>query len=163
MKQPQTPPPVPRFNASELQCDENGNLRHLLTLKGLSKEMLTGLLDRAEGYLSPVGHPAARNAIMVGRTVANLFFEASTRTRASFDLAATRLGADVLNLDVNMSSRIKGESILDTIYTLQAMRVDVFVVRDASAGVPAKAPTCGNTPFRSAAARRAFAPAAGAA
>ena len=109
----------------------------MLTLKGLSKDMLTGLLDRAEHYLTPIGHPAARNAILVGRTVANLFFEASTRTRASFDLAAKRLGADVLNLDVNMSSRIKGESILDTIYTLQAMQVDVFVVRDASAGVPA--------------------------
>jgi len=137
MSQPQSLPPAPRFNASELQCDSNGNLRHLLTLKGLSKDMLTDLLDRAEGYLTPVGHPAARNAILVGRTVANLFFEASTRTRASFDLAARRLGADVLNLDVNMSSRVKGESILDTIYTLQAMQVDIFVVRDASAGVPA--------------------------
>ena len=137
MKQPQSLPPVPGLNASELQCDKNGNLRHLLTLKGLSKGMLVGLLDRAENYLSPIGQPAARNAILTGRTVANLFFEASTRTRASFDLAAKRLGADVLNLDVNMSSRIKGESILDTIYTLQAMQVDVFVVRDASAGVPA--------------------------
>ena len=69
--------------------------------------------------------------------MANLFFEPSTRTRASFDLAGKRLGADVLNLDVNTSSRKKGESILDTIYTLQAMHVDVMVVRDASAGVPA--------------------------
>jgi aspartate carbamoyltransferase catalytic subunit len=74
---------------------------------------------------------------LVGRTVANLFFEPSTRTRASFDLAGKRLGADVLNLDVNTSSRKKGESILDTIYTLQAMQVDVMVVRDASSGVPA--------------------------
>jgi aspartate carbamoyltransferase catalytic subunit len=67
-----------------------------------------------------------------------LFFEASTRTRASFELAAKRLRADVLNLDVNMSSRAKGESIMDTIFTLQAMRVDIFVVRDASTGVPAR-------------------------
>ena len=78
-----------------------------------------------------------RNSSLAGRTVANLFFEPSTRTRASFDLAAKRLGADVLNLDVNTSSRKKGESILDTIYTLQAMQVDIMVIRDASAGVPA--------------------------
>jgi aspartate carbamoyltransferase catalytic subunit len=74
---------------------------------------------------------------MRGRTVANLFFEPSTRTRASFELAAKRLGADVLNLDVNMSSRAKGESLIDTIYTLEAMHIDVFVVRDASTGIPA--------------------------
>jgi aspartate carbamoyltransferase catalytic subunit len=69
--------------------------------------------------------------------VGNLFFEPSTRTRASFDLAGRRLGADVLNLDVNTSSRKKGESILDTIYTLEAMAVDIMVVRDAGSGVPA--------------------------
>jgi aspartate carbamoyltransferase catalytic subunit len=79
----------------------------------------------------------ARNQALAGRTIGNLFFEPSTRTRASFDLAGRRLGADVLNLDVNTSSRKKGESILDTIYTLQAMQVDVMVVRDASDGVPA--------------------------
>jgi len=76
-----------------------------------------------------------RNAQLKGRTVANLFFEPSTRTRASFELAAKRLGSDVLNLDVNTSSRKKGESILDTIYTLQAMQVDIFVIRDAQSGV----------------------------
>jgi aspartate carbamoyltransferase catalytic subunit len=79
----------------------------------------------------------ARRESLAGKTVANLFFEPSTRTRASFDLASRRLGADVLNLDVNTSSRKKGESILDTIYTLQAMQVDIMVVRDAGAGVPA--------------------------
>jgi aspartate carbamoyltransferase catalytic subunit len=79
----------------------------------------------------------AHSKALEGRTVANLFFEPSTRTRASFDLAGKRLGADVLNLDVNTSSRKKGESILDTIYTLEAMRCDIMVVRDASAGVPA--------------------------
>jgi aspartate carbamoyltransferase catalytic subunit len=78
-----------------------------------------------------------RATTLQGRTVANLFFEPSTRTRASFDLAAHRLGADVLNLDVKTSSRKKGESILDTLYTLQAMQIDIFVIRDASAGVPA--------------------------
>ena len=122
---------------TELQISADGRLRHLLTLKGLSKAHICRILDEAEAFLSPLGHPAVRTRALEGRTVANLFFEPSTRTRASFDLAAKRLGADVLNLDVNTSSRKKGESILDTIYTLQAMQVDVFVVRDASAGVPA--------------------------
>ena len=104
--------------ADKIEQAPDGRLRHLLTLRGLDRALLTGLLDRAESYLSPIGAP-------------------STRTRASFELAAKRLGADVLNLDVNMSSRKKGESILDTIYTLEAMQIDVFIVRDASAGVPA--------------------------
>jgi aspartate carbamoyltransferase catalytic subunit len=99
--------------------------------------MLVGLLDDAQKFVTLPGDATARSQSLAGRTVANLFFEASTRTRASFDLAGKRLGADVLNLDVNTSSRKKGESILDTIYTLQAMHVDVMVVRDASAGVPA--------------------------
>ena len=120
-----------------LQIDENGNLRHLLTLQGLDKKLLLDILDDAETYLTEPGSLPAHNRALAGRTVANLFFEPSTRTRASFDLAGKRLGADVLNLDVNTSSRKKGESILDMIYTLQAMHVDIMVVRDASAGVPA--------------------------
>ena len=122
---------------ASLQLDARGRLCHLLTLKGLDKRLLTEILDDAESYLTAPGDLPARSRSMVGRTVANLFFEPSTRTRASFDLAGKRLGADVLNLDVNTSSRKKGESILDTIYTLEAMQVDVMVVRDASAGVPA--------------------------
>ena len=122
---------------ASLQLDERGRLCHLLTLKGLEKALLTAILDDAEEYLTAMGQLPARSQSMVGRTIANLFFEPSTRTRASFDLAGKRLGADVLNLDVNTSSRKKGESILDTIYTLEAMQVDVMVVRDASAGVPA--------------------------
>ena len=124
-------------NDTDLQLTPQGRLRHLLTLKGLSRQQISGLLDEAETYLSPLGSPAIRSEALQGKTVANLFYEPSTRTRASFDLAARRMGADVLNLDVNVSSRKKGESILDTIYTLQAMQVDIFVVRDASAGVPA--------------------------
>ena len=120
-----------------LQLDANGNLRHLLTLKGLDGALLNEILGDATAYLTEPGALPARSRSLAGRTVANLFFEASTRTRASFDLAGHRLGADVLNLDVNTSSRKKGESILDTIYTLEAMQVDVMVVRDASAGVPA--------------------------
>ncbi len=118
------------------QLTEDGQLRHLLKVEGLSQEFITSLLDRAESYQRPLGQPPARDNVLEGHTVANLFFEPSTRTRASFELAAKRLSADVLNLDVNMSSRIKGESLLDTIYTLQAMQCDIFVVRDASSGIP---------------------------
>jgi aspartate carbamoyltransferase catalytic subunit len=126
-----------KIDDTELQFDEAGRLKHLLTLRGLSRAQITDLLDKSERYLSPMGQPAVRATTLQGRTVANLFFEPSTRTRASFDLAAHRLGADVLNLDVKTSSRKKGESILDTLYTLQAMQIDIFVIRDASAGVPA--------------------------
>jgi aspartate carbamoyltransferase catalytic subunit len=120
-----------------LQLDDSGKLRHLLTLKGLEKALLVEILDDAETFLTRPGDLPARRQSLAGRSVGNLFFEPSTRTRASFDLAGKRLGADVLNLDVNTSSRKKGESILDTIYTLEAMQVDIMVVRDASAGVPA--------------------------
>ena len=122
---------------ASLQINADGSLRHLLTLRGLNRSLLVRLLDDAERFISPLGAPAARSDSLAGFTIANLFFEPSTRTRASFDLAGKRLGADVLNLDVNTSSRKKGESILDTIYTLQAMQVDIMVVRDASSGVPA--------------------------
>ena len=123
-------------NPANLQLNADGSLRHLLTLKGLDRSTILTLLDDADQFVSPMGAAATRNQSLAGRTVANLFFEPSTRTRASFDLAGKRLGADVLNLDVNTSSRKKGESILDTIHTLQAMQVDIMVVRDASAGVP---------------------------
>jgi aspartate carbamoyltransferase catalytic subunit len=118
------------------QLDARGRLRHLITLRGLSREQLVELLDLSESFLTPMGDQPARNRSLAGRTVANLFFEPSTRTRASFELAARRLGADVLSLDVSSSSRAKGESLLDTMYTLQAMQVDVFVIRDAQSGVP---------------------------
>jgi len=135
MQNPETSPAL--NDEARLQLNAGGQLRHLLTLKGLGRTTLSELLDEAEQFVSPPGEAAIRGRSLAGRTVANLFFEPSTRTRASFDLAARRLGADVLNLDVNTSSRKKGESILDTIYTLQAMQVDIMVVRDASAGVPA--------------------------
>jgi len=119
------------------QFDARGRLRHLITLEHVSRAQLVELLDSAESFLTPPGDYPARSSALAGRTVANLFFEPSTRTRASFELAARRLGADVLSLDVSTSSRAKGESLLDTIYTLQAMQVDVFVIRDAQSGVPA--------------------------
>ncbi len=130
---PATPPAEA---GDDIQLTPDGRLRHLLTLRGLGREQLFAILDRAEQYLAPPDQPVVRSDALAGRTVANLFFEPSTRTRASFELAAKRLSADVLNLDVSTSSRIKGESILDTIYTLQAMHCDVFVVRDAAVDVP---------------------------
>ena len=118
------------------QTDNAGGLRHLVTLEGLARDQLTALLDRAETYRRVPGQPAYEGRELAAVTVANLFFEPSTRTRASFDLAARRLGAHVLNLDLHSSSRVKGESMLDTIYTLEAMNTDVFVIRDSAAGMP---------------------------
>ncbi len=124
--------------ADVLQLDDSGKLRHLLTLQHLDERHITALLDHAETFLTEPGQAAARQETLRGKTVANLFFEASTRTRASFELAAKRLGADVLNLDLNTSSQQKGESVLDMIRTLQAMQVDVFVLRNAETGLAAK-------------------------
>lgn len=119
------------------QLNEKGQLRHLLSLGGLERHHLEAILDKASYYLTPIGEPPIHDNSLSGCTVVNLFFEPSTRTRASFELAAKRLDANVLSLDVNMSSRAKGESVIDTIYTLEAMQTDIFVVRDASTGVPA--------------------------
>jgi aspartate carbamoyltransferase catalytic subunit len=121
----------------DLQRDHAGRLRHLLTLEGLARDEIVHLLDLAQFYVREPGDLPARDGALLGRTVANLFFEPSTRTRVSFELAATRLGADVVNLDLHSSSRVKGETVLDTIYTLQAMMVDVFVMRDSEPGLPA--------------------------
>ncbi|MEM1261219.1 MAG: aspartate carbamoyltransferase catalytic subunit [Pseudomonadota bacterium] len=131
-----SPETVASTPTNDIQRWPDGTLRHLLTLDGLSGDDITTLLDIADSFQAPTHAQPVRNTSLGGYTVANLFFEPSTRTRASFELAAKRLAADVINLDVNTSSRIKGESILDTIYTLEAMRCDYFVVRDASAGVP---------------------------
>jgi len=119
---------------SQLHAD--GTLRHLLTLDGLDRRLIESVIERAQGFLRSPGAAPARATVLAGITVANLFSEPSTRTRASFELAAKRLGAEVINLDVQLSSRVKGESMLDTIYTLAAMNIDVFVIRDAEAGVP---------------------------
>ena len=115
----------------------NGSLRHLLTLEGLSRDELEMLLERAQHFVRRRGEVAPRTDVLAGLTIANLFTEPSTRTRVSFELAARRLGADVVNLEMQLSSRVKGESMLDTIFTLESLHVDVFVVRDAEAGVPA--------------------------
>jgi aspartate carbamoyltransferase catalytic subunit len=117
--------------------DSSQALRHLLTLNGLDKAMLSALLDRAQSFVAAPGAPAAFPPLLAGRTAALLFFEPSTRTRASFELATRRLGAEVLNLNIGTSSARKGESPLDTFHTLQAMNVDLFIVRHAQAGTSA--------------------------
>ncbi len=117
------------------QYDADGRLHHLITLEGMSSAQVRELLDRAQAHLRRPGEPPARSRALEGVSVGSIFTEPSTRTRASFELAARRLGADVLNLEIQLSSRVKGETVLDTIYTLQAMAVDVFVIRDAEVGV----------------------------
>jgi len=113
-------------------------LRHLLTLDGLSRDDLEQLLDLAQFYYRTARGHAAADPELAGRTVANLFFEPSTRTRVSVELGGDAARRDVVNLDLQSSSRgVKGETVLDTIYTLQAMLVDVFVMRDAEPGLPA--------------------------
>lgn len=118
------------------QLRSDGSLRHLLTLEGLPKALLERLLERSQGMVRPLGSRPAMSQVLAGNTVANLFTEPSTRTRVSFELAAKRLGAQVVNLEVQLSSRVKGESMLDTVYTLQSLHVDAFVIRDAEVGVP---------------------------
>jgi aspartate carbamoyltransferase catalytic subunit len=118
------------------QLRPDGTLRHLLTLETLSRAQLERLLERSQTFVRPLGARPPLSQTLAGATVANLFTEPSTRTRVSFELAAKRLGAQVVNLEVQLSSRVKGESMLDTVYTLESLYVDAFVIRDAEAGVP---------------------------
>lgn len=113
----------------------DGSLRHLITLETLTLAELERLLERAQHYVSVIGGRPPHNDRLRGVTIGNLFTEPSTRTRVSFELAGRRLGADVVNLEVQLSSRVKGETMLDTIYTLQSLHFDVFVIRDAEPGV----------------------------
>ena len=119
------------------QLRPDGRLRHLLTLDGLSAAMLTSLLDAADALREQALGGTALRAQLAGKTVCTLFFEPSTRTRSSFQLAATRLGADTLGFDVLASSTRKGETALDTMKNLEAMGVDCFVVRHADNGTVA--------------------------
>ena len=122
----------------DLQLDAHGNLRHLLTLDGLGRERIGTLLDRAAQLRAHFRDGAIALPLLEGRTVVNLFFEASTRTRTSFELAARRLGAIVVNFDIAASSTAKGESLEDTLATLEAMCSDAFIVRHKENGTPAR-------------------------
>ena len=117
-----------------LQLDEHGRLRHLLTMEGLPRDLILRLLDRAEGLAQATSGAEKKVALLNGRTVVNLFFEASTRTRTTFELAAKRLSADVINLQIAASSTSKGETLLDTLKTMEAMQADMFVVRHEASG-----------------------------
>lgn len=117
-----------------VQFDQNGNLRHFLTIKGLPAETLTGILDIAHSFIDFGKREIKKIPLMRGKTVVNLFFEPSTRTRTTFEIAAKRLSADVVNMNAARMSTTKGESILDTVRTLEAMHTDMFVVRDRESG-----------------------------
>lgn len=117
-----------------LQLDEQGRLRHLLTIEGLKRQQIIDILDTAESFISVKDQQVRKVPLLRGKTVVNLFFEASTRTLTTFELAAKRLSADVLKVNVSTSSTVKGESLLDMLQNLEAMQCDMFVVRHSDSG-----------------------------
>lgn len=116
------------------QLNNNGELTHLLSIEGLPAKNLVAILDTAETFIGVGDRESKKVPLLRGKTVCNLFFENSTRTRTTFEIAAKRLSADVISLNVATSSQSKGESILDTIDNLTAMHADMFVVRHAESG-----------------------------
>ena len=121
---------------TDIQLDERGQLRHFLSIERLPRELLVAILDNAERF-TVVGERAVKKVPLArGKTVVNLFFEPSTRTRTTFELAAKRLSADVMNLNIEASATRKGESLADTLRTLEAMNTDMFVVRHQDSGAP---------------------------
>ena len=118
------------------QLNKHGELQHLLTLDGLPRSIITQILDTAAPFTEMAEREVKKLPLLRGKSVFNLFFENSTRTRTTFEIAAKRLSADVINLDVARSSTAKGETLLDTIDNLVAMHADMFVVRHASSGAP---------------------------
>lgn len=129
-----TPDLRPGSLPSSLQLTDEGKLKHLLTIEGLPPLLLEEILDRAEQFVSLSNKTQNKAPLLRGKTVVNLFFENSTRTRTTFELAAQRLSADIVNLDIRTSATTKGESLLDTIRNLEAMNVDMFVVRHQHSG-----------------------------
>ncbi len=118
------------------QLNRHGELIHLLSIEGLPRDVLTHILDTAGTFLSVNDREVKKVPLLRGKSVYNLFFENSTRTRTTFEIAAKRLSADVINLDIAKSSASKGESLLDTIANLSAMHADMFVVRHSESGAP---------------------------
>lgn len=116
------------------QLDSDGNLKHLLTIEGLPTRILNQILDTAETFVGVAERDIKKVPLLRGKTVCNIFFENSTRTRTTFEIAAKRLSADVINLNVGTSSQSKGETILDTVDNLIAMHADMFVVRHNQSG-----------------------------
>ena len=124
------------YKRNNPQLNKNGELIHLLSTEGLSKDILTQILDTAENFVSVNDREVKKVPLLRGKSVFNLFFENSTRTRTTFEIAAKRLSADVFNLDIARSSTAKGETLLDTIDNLSAMAADIFVVRHSESGAP---------------------------
>ena len=118
------------------QLNKNGELIHLLSIEGLPRDIVTHILDTAANFTSVNDREVKKVPLLRGKSVFNLFFENSTRTRTTFDIAAKRLSADVFNLDIARSSTAKGETLLDTIDNLTAMAADIFVVRHSESGAP---------------------------
>jgi len=118
------------------QLNKNGELIHLLSTEGLSRDILTHILDTATQFVSVSDRDVKKVPLLRGKSVFNLFFENSTRTRTTFEIAAKRLSADVFNLDIARSSASKGETLLDTVANLSAMAADIFVVRHSESGAP---------------------------
>lgn len=124
------------LNPANPQLNKNGELHHLLSLEGLPAEILWQILDTAKSFVGVTRREVKKVPLLRGKAVFNLFFEPSTRTRTTFEIAAKRLSADVINLAINVSSQTKGESVLDTVANLSAMQADMFVVRHAASGAP---------------------------
>ncbi len=118
------------------QLNGHGELIHLLSIEGLPREVIHHILDTAGTFLSVNDREVKKVPLLRGKSVFNLFFENSTRTRTTFEIAAKRLSADVINLDIARSSATKGETLLDTIANLSAMHADMFVVRHGESGAP---------------------------
>jgi len=118
------------------QLNAKGALQHLLTIEGLPREILTHILDTAASFINVTKRDVKKVPLLRGKSVFNLFFEPSTRTRTTFEIAAKRLSADVINLNIATSSQSKGETLLDTVDNLSAMHADMFVVRHAASGAP---------------------------
>ena len=118
------------------QLSDKGELQHLLSIEGLPREMLTHILDTATSFVGVTAREVKKVPLLRGKSVFNLFFEPSTRTRTTFEIAAKRLSADVINLNIAVSSHTKGETLLDTVDNLSAMHADMFVVRHAQSGAP---------------------------
>jgi aspartate carbamoyltransferase catalytic subunit len=118
------------------QLNSKGELQHLLSVEGLPRETLTHILDTATSFVGVTAREVKKVPLLRGKSVFNLFFEPSTRTRTTFEIAAKRLSADVINLNIAVSSHTKGETLLDTVDNLSAMHADMFVVRHAESGAP---------------------------
>ena len=124
------------FLSNNPQLNQHGELHHLLSIEGLPAAILWQILDTAQSFVGVTQREVKKVPLLRGKAIFNLFFEPSTRTRTTFEIAAKRLSADVINLAVDLSSQSKGESVLDTVANLAAMQADMFIVRHSQSGAP---------------------------